>query len=45
MANVYKTFTKTDLDNKQVVAINTTDKTKVLQIVTNFIQYIKNKHL
>lgn len=45
MANVYKTFTKTDLDNKQVVAINTTDKAKVLQIVTNFIQYIKNKHL
>ena len=45
MANIYKTFTKTDLDNKQVVAVNTTDKQKISTIIANFIQYIKNKHL
>lgn len=45
MANVYKTFTKTDLDNKQVVAVNTTEKQQILSIVANFIQYIKDKHL
>ena len=45
MANIYKTFTKTDLDNKQVVAVNTTDKQKISTIIANFIQYIKNKHM
>jgi hypothetical protein len=45
MAQVYKTFTKTDLDNKQVVAVTTAEKQQILQIVANFIQYIKDKHL
>lgn len=45
MAQVYKTFTQTDLDNKQVVAATTSDKQKISTIIANFIQYIKNKHL
>jgi hypothetical protein len=45
MAQIYKTFTRTDLDNKQVVAVTTTEKQQILQIVANFIQYIKDKHL
>jgi hypothetical protein len=44
MAQVYKTFTKTDLDNKQVVSPTNADKIKMLEIITNFIQYIKYKH-
>lgn len=45
MAEVYKTFTKEDADNKQVVEPTNADKVKMLEIVANFIQYIKDKHL
>ena len=45
MANVYKTFTRTDLDNKQVVATTPTINQNVTTILTNFIQYIRDKHM
>lgn len=45
MAQVYKTFTKTDLDNKQVVATTTPINQQVTTILTNFIQYIRDKHM
>lgn len=45
MAQVYKTFTKTDLDNKQVVATTSTINQQINTILTNFIQYIKDKHM
>ncbi len=44
MAQVYKTFTKTDLDNKQVVATTPTINQTINTILSNFIQYIKIKH-
>jgi hypothetical protein len=45
MAQVYKTFTKTDLANKGLVPTNTLQKQKIAQIVANFITYFKAKHL
>jgi hypothetical protein len=45
MAQVYKTFTKTDLANKGLVATTTTQKQKITQIITNFVAYFKAKHL
>lgn len=45
MAQIYKTFTKDDLDNKQVVATTTVVNQSVNTILTNFIQYIKDKHM
>lgn len=45
MAQVYKTFTRTDLDNKAVIATNTAQKQKISEIVANFIAYFKSKHM
>jgi hypothetical protein len=45
MAQIYKTFTKSDLDNKQVVTTTPTINQQVNVILTNFIQYIKDKHM
>ena len=44
MAVVYKTFTKTDLDNKAVVPTTPTIKQSINTILANFIQYVKIKH-
>jgi hypothetical protein len=44
MAQIYKTFTKVDLTNKQVVPTTITINQQVSLILTNFIQYIKDKH-
>lgn len=44
MAVVYKTFTIIDLNNKQVVATTPTINQQTNTILTNFIQYIKDKH-
>lgn len=44
MAQIYKTFTKTDLDNKKVVATTQTINQTVNTILSNFIKYIKVKH-
>lgn len=44
MAVVYKTFTKTDLDNKVVTPTTSTIKQSINTILVNFIQYVKIKH-
>lgn len=44
MAQIYKTFTKADLDNKQVTPTTTNINQTVNTILSNFIQYIKVKH-
>ncbi len=44
MAQIYKTFTKTDLDNKQVTPTTPTINQTINTILSNFIQYIKVKH-
>jgi hypothetical protein len=44
MAQVYKTFTIIDLNNKQVVTTTPIINQQVNTILTNFIQYIKDKH-
>lgn len=45
MAQVYKTFTRTDLDNKAAIATTATQKQKISEIVSNFIAYFKAKHM
>jgi len=44
MAQIYKTFTKIDLSNKVATPVNPTTKESINIILTNFIQYIKDKH-
>ena len=44
MAQIYKTFTRVDLDNKVVTPVSSTTKQSINIILANFIQYIKNKH-
>lgn len=44
MAQIYKTFTKVDVNNKQVVPTTNTINQKISEILTNFVQYIKDKH-
>lgn len=45
MANVYKTFTKTDLANKNVTATSSTQNQKVSETLAKFVTFFKAKHL
>jgi hypothetical protein len=41
---VYKTFTKQDIEERFTSNIDSSDKTKINSIVSNFITYFKAKH-
>ena len=45
MANVYKTFTKADLDNKSVTSTSSTQNQKVSETLAKFVTLFKAKHL
>jgi hypothetical protein len=45
MANVYKTFIKTDLDNKAVTATSSTQNEKIVSTLSKFVNLFKIKHL
>jgi hypothetical protein len=45
MIQIYKTFTKVDLANKQSTPTSNIVNQKISLILTNFIQYIRNKHI
>ena len=45
MPNIYKTFTKTELDNKGTYSVSETQKQKANTIVSKFVELFKLKHL
>ena len=45
MANIYKTFTKAELDSKASYSASESQNTKVNTIVSKFVELFKVKHL
>lgn len=45
MAQVYKTFTNSDVNDRNVRQLTTSEKTEVSNILSQFITYFKSKHL
>lgn len=45
MANVYKTFTVEQMNNRSIAPLSSEDNLKLNVILTDFITYFKNKHL
>lgn len=45
MASVYKTFTKSDIDNRNITELDSTSKQNIKNILDNFVTYFKAKHL
>jgi hypothetical protein len=45
MAQIYKTFTKTDLATKGTTPATTSQKQQITEIINNFIAYFKLKHM
>lgn len=45
MANVYKTFTNTDLANKSTYTVSETENQNINTIVSTFVSLFKTKHL
>lgn len=45
MPNIYKVFTKTELENKGTTEASTNQKAKAATIISNFVTYFKAKHL
>jgi len=40
----YKSIPATNLYNRTIILLNSTQKAKIQNIIQNFIQYLKNKH-
>lgn len=45
MATVYKSFTTSDINDRNIRTLTADEKLKVSNVLTNFITYFKNKHL
>jgi hypothetical protein len=45
MAQVYKTFTNENANNRNVRELTVAEKTQVSDILSNFISFFKTKHL
>lgn len=45
MPTVYKTLDKSDIENRNIVAVDSTTKQSMQSIIGNFITYFKAKHL
>jgi hypothetical protein len=45
MAQIYKTFTKTDLINKATTPVTPAQKQKAMTVLAKFITLFKTKHL
>jgi hypothetical protein len=45
MPNIYKVFTKAELENKGTYEASTDQKSKVATTISNFVTYFKAKHL
>jgi hypothetical protein len=45
MANVYKKTTFKEIQNRSIVKLNETDSNSVKNVLLNFVNYFKIKHL
>lgn len=45
MANVYKKTTFKEIQNRSIVKLNETDSNSITNILLNFANYFKTKHL
>lgn len=45
MAQVYKTFTNQDVNDRNVRQLTASEKTEVSNILANFVSFFKTKHL
>jgi hypothetical protein len=45
MANVYKKTTFKEIQNRNIQKVNETDNNSVRNILLNFVNYFKSKHL
>ena len=45
MANVYKKTTFNEIQNRSIVKLNETDSNSVKNVLLNFVNYFKLKHL
>jgi hypothetical protein len=45
MTEVYKTFNRSDIENRNITAVDTTTKQNMQNIINNFVTYFKSKHL
>jgi len=44
MATVYKTFTKNDIENRNIQSVDASTKTAINTTLTNFVTYFKAAH-
>lgn len=45
MAEVYKTFTRSDIEDRNITPVDTATKQNMQSIIGNFVTYFKSKHL